>query len=203
MKVQGLFKNFLLWFAIGIIIAIVLQAINSPLSLLFYNHHNIFFNLIFNLILIFILSYINIYIHEFGHALAGWLVGFPIKKITIGLGKNIWKYKIKATSTSIVINYGLQGGLTNLGDVSRNFLRLKFFIFVSGGILLQTLMVWLTIQITRNGLFVNSFFDWLSNLFIYTNMFMIIGNLLPYQTKAFGIPQPTDGLYLLTVFFLS
>jgi tetratricopeptide (TPR) repeat protein len=196
MKVQASLRNFLFWFGLGLLIAIFSQVINFPLGLIFQN-------VFFNLILIWLFIYLSVYIHEFGHAIAGWLVGFPIKKITIGLGKNIWKYEIKATSTLIVINNGFQGGLTHIGDVSRDFLRLRFFVFAAGGILMQTLIVWFCMQITVNNLLFNPFLYSLLDLFIYANIFLIIGNLLPYNTNAFGIPRPTDGLLLLTSFFMK
>ena len=47
-----------------------------------------------NILIIFIFAYFDIYIHELGHAIAGWSVGFPIKRITIGMGRKIFKYKI-------------------------------------------------------------------------------------------------------------
>lgn len=194
MKLQGLLLNILSWFFIGIIISIFLEITDISLS----STGAIFIDLG----LIFLFSYLIIYIHEFGHAIAGWLVGFPIKKITIGLGKNIWKYKIKATSTWIVINNGFQGGLTHLGDVSRDFLRPKFFIFAGGGIAIQSLAVFFCLYI-NNQLSFNPFFHSLLDLFIYTNIFIIIFNLLPYNTQAFGIPRPTDGLLMLTIFFMK
>lgn len=196
MKVQGLARNFLFWFSIGILIFVLLNVINLPLRLIFQN-------VLLNLILIWFFIYLSVYIHEFGHAIAGWLVGFPIKKITIGLGETIWKYEIKATSTLIVINNGFQGGLTHIGDVSRDFLRLRFFVFAAGGILMQIILVWLCIKLTATWLFFNPFLYNLSNLFVYANIFLIIGNLLPYNTNAFGIPRPTDGLLLLTTFFMK
>ena len=147
--------------------------------------------------------YISIYIHEFGHALAGWLVGFPIKKITIGMGKNIWKGHINLTSTDLVINQGFEGGLTYMGDVSRDWIRIKFFVFALGGVGIQSLLVWLGWQIKQSYMF----FHWpivpslLFDSFIDANIFLIVFNLLPFQTQSFGIPIPTDGLQLLKVFF--
>lgn len=183
----------------------------SFISFLLIKNADLFF--IFLWIIIYILIfcgfiYIDIIIHEFGHAIAGWIVNFPIKRITIGFGHNIFKYKFN--ETTLLINQGLQGGLTNPGTFSPDFLRLRYFFFTLGGVGLQVMAMALVIVIISAiksiyPLALNnaSVFLIIVNIFLFSNFILIFFNLLPFKVNMMGVPMPTDGLQLLTIFFIN
>jgi tetratricopeptide (TPR) repeat protein len=160
-----------------------------------------------NILLFWLLLYLDIFIHEFGHAIAGYIVKFPIPKITIGFGKNLFKYKLG--KTTLVVNQGMQGGLTYPGSMSPDFLRLRYFFFTLGGVGLQIIslfLVSLIVFLIDNifpQLFINTFWSNLVGLFFFSNILLIIGNLIPFQVNLVGIPIPNDGLVLLTIFFMK
>jgi cobalt/nickel transport system permease protein len=157
-----------------------------------------------SILIIFIFAYLDIYIHEFGHAIAGWLVGFPIKRITIGMGRKVFKYKIKATNTDLVINSGFQGGMTQIGTISRQFLKPRFFVFVLGGVFLQSLVTAIAILVTEHNLLGrNVDFNQIIYLFIYSNFLLIILNIIPYNIQMMGVPMPNDGLLLCKIFWMK
>lgn len=203
-------RNFTKYVCIGLLLASLISFFSTkdiylPTILLWIALQIIFWS---------ICIYIDIIIHEFGHAIAGWIVGFPIKKITIGFGRNIFKYKFK--ETTLVINQGIQGGLTSPGTFSPNFLRLRYFFFTLGGVGLQGLVILLvTIIMTAlknpytfaipntHNFLVWKIIDSLVNIFLYTNYILIFLNLIPMNINIMGIPMPNDGLQLLTIFFVK
>lgn len=157
-----------------------------------------------NILIIFIFAYFDIYIHEFGHAIAGWSVGFPIKRITIGMGRKVFKYKIKTTNTDFVINTGLQGGMTQIGTISRKFLKPRFFAFVLGGVLLQLLVTALAFLVIHYHLLGKNIGLYsIINLFIYSNLLLIALNIIPYNIQMMGVPMPNDGLLLCKIFWMK
>ncbi|BCL34064.1 tetratricopeptide repeat protein [Nostoc sp. MS1] len=167
-----------------------------------------FLGFLINLLCFWLFLYIDIIIHEFGHAIAGWIVKFPIKKITIGLGHNLFKYKFK--ETTLVVNQGLQGGLTHPGTISPDFLRLRYFFFILGGVGLQAIAMGLVMAITSaiesiypQALSNDSLLSSIVDSFFVSNWILIVINLLPFKANMMGVPMPTDGLQLLTIFFMN
>ena len=157
-----------------------------------------------SILIIFVFAYLDIYIHEFGHAIAGWSVGFPINRITIGIGRKVFKYKIKATNTDLVINSGFQGGMTQIGTISRKFLKPRFFIFVLGGVLLQSLVTAIAFLVIHYHLLGKNIGQYqLIYLFIYSNLLLIVLNIIPYNIQMMGVPMPNDGLLLCKIFWMK
>ena len=151
--------------------------------------------------------YISNCMHQLGHVVAGWLVGFPTKKIIIGMWKNIWRGHIHGTSTDLVINLGFTG-FTIIGDVlKQDWIRIRYFVYFFGGIGIQCLFVLLGLQIKQTYMFFDLFVvpPVVLNSFISANIGLIFGELLPLQSQTNlggGIMQ-TDGMRLLKVFFMG
>ena len=157
-----------------------------------------------SILIVFAFAYLDIYIHEFGHAIAGWSLGFPIKRITIGMGRKLFKYKIKSTNTDIVINTGFQGGLTQIGTISRKLLKPRFFVFVLGGVLLQSVVTGLTFLVIHYQLLGKDVGQYqMLNLFIYSNLLLIALNIIPYNIQMMGVPMPNDGMLLCKIFGMN
>ncbi len=151
-----------------------------------------------------IFAYVNIYIHEFGHVLAGVAVKFPIRRVTIGLGREIARKQFG--ETFFIITSGFGGGLTYIGHVSEQVLKLRFLIFVLGGVVAQGFAIALTMLIFN----IQIHEVWplspplsLAKIFIYSNLFLILLNLFPRKFTMFGIRIPSDGLRIVKLPFLK
>ncbi len=151
---------------------------------------------------IIIFNYINIYIHEFGHACAGMLVSFSINRIIIGTGKEIFRKDLG--KFLLIITNNFNGGLTYLGDVSEKYLKLRYLVFILGGVGAQVLAISLVMLIFTISIddVINFADSSLLYIFIYSNLFMILVNIVPYYTNIGGIKYPSDGLQIIrTPFF--
>jgi tetratricopeptide (TPR) repeat protein len=149
-------------------------------------------------------TYLNIYIHEFGHALAGMAVKFPIKRITIGTGREVMRTQIRGTV--LIITNGFNGGYTNIGSVSQQALKFRFLFFVLGGIGIQGLAIVLTILLFDIRLYNPGSiptFSTIASMFMYSNLFLILLNLFPRKFNLGGIKIPNDGLRLVKLPFLK
>ncbi len=161
-----------------------------------------FVYLVFYPFVFYLICFINVLIHEFGHAIAGWLVGFKIPKIIIGKGKNIYKFKIKKTSTHLYINSLPFTGLTYANEFSPNNFRLKYLFFTLGGVISQVFFsiisfVYLYINYDLDMIHTNitlKHFYYASSLFIFLNILDIFNNLIPKYYKISNEYYPSDGL---------
>jgi tetratricopeptide (TPR) repeat protein len=147
--------------------------------------------------------YLTIWIHEFGHALAGMAVGFPIKRITIGMGRELTRKQIG--NTLIVVNSGFGGGMTGVGQVSERWLKPRFFIFVLGGVLAQSLaivaiMLYFDVRLRDLWAFREVPF---AHIFIYCNVILILVNLFPFRINMLGVRVPNDGLRIWKLPFME
>jgi hypothetical protein len=70
-------------------------------------------------------------IHELGHAVAGLVVGYRIRGITIGVGKQLLAFNLG--SVAIRINLLPFGGLTMGAPRLDGWLRLRVWVFAAGG----------------------------------------------------------------------
>lgn len=150
------------------------------------------------ILLFYLFLYLNLYLHEFGHALIGSLVNFPVQKITIGTGQPLIHTRIGHIELVITNNFG-DGRTSTWGDVSTSLLKIRFLLFVLGGIGAQSLAI--VISILLFDLRISDFFSlktpsW-GVVFVYTTLFHIIVNLIPRNLKLFGLPVPNDGRRLL------
>ena len=180
--------RFVFLLCIGIVTGVVCAELDISL--------NLFHLLAFNVFL-----YLDIYIHEWGHALAGMSVGFPIRKINIGAGKPILQTKIG--QILFVITDGLGGGLTYMGEVSRKHLKPTYMVFVLGGVTAQALavgVILVCLKVTGNEISMVQEVT-LAHLFIFSNILLIITNLLPYSANLGGMSYPNDGMQLLRIPF--
>jgi tetratricopeptide (TPR) repeat protein len=153
-------------------------------------------------LLIFMLFlYLNVYIHEFGHAITGTLLGFQIKRLIIGAGRELMRFRIG--QAVMIINWSLSGGVTHWGKVPNNKLKPRFGLLILGGILAQALAVlicWTILQVSIQELVTFSNVSY-PHMFIYSNVLLMGVNLLPWKFNYMGIKLPTDGLQLLKLPF--
>ena len=151
-----------------------------------------------------LLAYVDIYIHELGHVLVGMLVKFPIRRVKIGFGREIIRTQVG--ETSFIVTSGLGGGVTYMGQVSDQWLKFRFLLFVLGGVIAQMVAIGITMvfaDISIQAIWSIRSPLSLAKVFIYSNLFLIVANLLPRHFMLFGIKIPNDGLRIAKLPFLS
>lgn len=193
----------LLWVAVcPIYIAIVvLEAEDSPLNTLGWIGLNLSLGYLFLLL--------QIIPHELGHAFAACLLGWRVFKITIGQGRNICRFRWR--KILIEINAIPTIGITWATSKSAVLYRLKRFLFVLAGPLTNAAMLlavllflpaWWQLFEPLHG---TKLFLWIVS--IGSCLLLLIGNLYPSRLTAIlgsvSTKLETDGLALLTAFFLS
>lgn len=131
------------------------------------------------------------------------LVGFSINRIRIGTGKEIFRKDLG--KFLLIITNNFNGGLTYLGDLSEKYLKLRYLVFIIGGVGAQFLAVFLGMLIVK--LSTNNVINFanisLVYIFIYSNLFMILGNIVPCNMNMGGIKHPSDGLQIIRTPFLN
>lgn len=169
--------NILLGFLIGLLFSIVLIRTEE------YNAENpasdcmpLFFFAAFLLAVI---------VHEAGHLIAGWIVRFRFKMISIGpfcLKIEYGRLKIQARAARA----GLAGYASmNVGSVRR--LRRRLLIFISGGPAANLLSAGATFGFL-DYLFPSLWHGWVSiffNLFVGISLLLGLLNLVPFSTGGF------------------
>lgn len=147
--------------------------------------------------------YVDIYIHEFGHVFSAIIVKFPIKRVTIGTGREIIRTDIGGIS--LVITNGFSGGMTYIGTVTNKHLKLRYFVYVIGGLAFQILAICTLLVAFR--VCPSELFDVkqlsLLHVFVYSNILLLILNIYPYSFLLSGIPVPNDGARLIKLPFLK
>jgi len=141
--------------------------------------------------------YVDIYVHEIGHALMGWLMGFQIKRMMIGSGRELFRFKL--AGFVLIITNSLSGGVTHWGKVPGGSLKPRFALLIMGGIFAQIAAILLCmaiLDISFRDVFVVRSISY-PKLFIYSNLLLITVNLIPLKFNYMGIKLPTDGMQLL------
>ena len=166
-----------------------------------YNQSPFFGSSWFFLAMLFVFLYVNIYLHEIGHAIAGSLVGFEMKRMVIGTGREILRTRIG--NFLFVLTNNISGGVTHWGHVPSRYLKPKFAFLLLGGVLVQmivTVICWTSCNLTIREVLIPDNAS-LASVFVISNIFLIIVNLIPIKTNFMGIKLPTDGLQLLKLPF--
>jgi hypothetical protein len=136
-----------------------------------------------------------------GHAIAGSLTGFEMKRMIIGAGREIFRTRIG--KFLFIVTNNISGGVTHWGKVPDRHLKPKFAFLLLGGVLAQlivTAICWMSCNLTIKSMFIPDNAA-LASVFIFSNIFLIVVNLLPIKTNFMGIKLPTDGLQLLKLPF--
>lgn len=137
--------------------------------------------------------------HELGHVLTSFAVKAKVSKVTIGLGRILYKRNflgIEWIFCAIPIC-----GVTHVTIGDRKFYRTRSFLISSGGPLVNFFMLAVAMIL----LFHNSspWFSAVIKAFIIANIFELVHNLLPRKINFAGKSMSSDGLTLLNVPFMS
>jgi hypothetical protein len=156
-----------------------------------------------NLLVLIAFIYLDIYIHEFGHVIAARLAGIGVNRVIIGNGKELLRKSIFGISVVITNNIG--GALTLMGSIDRNLLKMRFAFFVAGGVLFQSLLTVASYVLfgTKDWTLLFTSEIGISNMFVFSNILLIVTNLIPRHFNMYGLSIPNDGLRILTAPFLK
>ncbi len=139
-------------------------------------------------------------IHEAGHLIAARAVGGTPRRVVFGKGHEL--YRTKISNIRVVINSNFIGGHAYATFDQQKFLKLRYMVFIIGGVLLNVVCALVMYAFFNMG-FTNSNGDVLVAIpftIFLANAPMIL-NLIPYDTTIAGMKVPTDGLALLKLPF--
>jgi tetratricopeptide (TPR) repeat protein len=160
-----------------------------------------FSSVVYYVLSFYIYSYILIYVHEIGHVLFGRLSGIKTAAVIIGTGREL--IRIEIAGVYIVITSGISGGFTLPCDYGCTAVRLRFFILVAGGLVMQMIIAGLLLFWHVNPLsFLVSEYRDPASIFAATNIWIIIVNLIP-NFGAQSTSRPNDGRSIVTLPFMS
>ena len=176
--------------------ALLLLAILLSFSELFIGLSNYVFNLIF---IVFSLR-IGILLHEIGHLSFAKLVGGDPKRMILGKGHEILRFK--AYKIKIILNNKFNSGLALATFSNLSYYKLRLLIYTLGGVVTNGIMAYLFFLIYDFNL------NYLTlkevsfpSAFIVANLVLAILNLIPFYTNYHGVKLPSDGLNLLKIPF--
>ncbi len=136
----------------------------------------------------------SIVLHEFAHAIVGKLAGLGVLRIWIGRGRTLYRANLLGFDTEFKIVPIC--GITFLTHGFKEKLRLRYFLAILAGPLANAIILTVAWQFVswRNLDFEKSIQFWA--IIFFMQVFILIGNLLPYRTRTAAGSIPTDGLSL-------
>lgn len=143
--------------------------------------------------------------HELGHAITARLLGERVFMIRIGTGRNLWKFD--GWGFRFEIQTTPSGGLVFVAPPSLDCLRIKKFVHVAAGPMVNLLLVGAILPFLDFELH-DYFPAWSNKLFpgyalLYANLYVLVINLWPRNARSsFGM-SASDGKQLLQALFMS
>lgn len=156
---------------------------------------------ILTILSIFIFIKAAVILHEIGHLVFAKIVGGQPRRLILGNGHEVSRFKIK--NLKIIINNSFIGGFAMAIFNTTSFLKWRTIIYTSGGFLLNIIIVYLFyLAFDYNYLFfiTPEKIDFTST-FIFTNLLIATLSLIPYQSNYMGVKISSDGLSLLKLPF--
>jgi Flp pilus assembly protein TadD len=157
--------------------------------------------LLMNFFLFWVFTVLTILPHELGHALTGRALGWNVHQIVVGVGKSLFK----ARWAGMLFDFRSLpvAAVTYVAPNDTRWLRPKWFLIILAGPLVNLVMALVVIVSYRGGLWPLDlrFMPTPARIFVWANAFVLLVNLLPWQSKALG--QLTDGAQLLQLLSFS
>ncbi|MBN2662396.1 MAG: tetratricopeptide repeat protein [Bacteroidales bacterium] len=154
-----------------------------------------------NVFFVFLFYYIGIIFHEFGHILFAKLFGAKPRSIIFGYGHSVANFKIG--NLKIYIKKMMhRGGLAYATFPKEKQSRIGYFFYCAGGIIVNLLFVVVFLLIEKFDLsfLFSSTISGISEAVIIANSFLVLFNLIPYNTTNQGISIETDGKQMYNSF---
>lgn len=153
-------------------------------------------NMWINLALTFLFLKLSVIIHECGHLTAAHLAGGTPKRMALGSGHEIHRTEI--ADIKVIVNSTPVGGYAIATFNNEKYMRLRYAVFVAGGVLANLIVAGVFHLLFGFELryFTGRYGVDGASALIFSNLVMIL-NLFPFYTSAFGIKLSSDGLSLL------
>ena len=139
--------------------------------------------------------YLSIWIHELGHVVAGTLVGTGVSKVEIGTNKELWRTRL--WDVEFVLRTGF-GGIVHIGKTAPRLLKVRYFIFILGGPMMNLLAALLVWQQNRVGWSFLTSPDF-GSLFMFSNIFSAAQSLVPRMLRIGKVRTASDGRKLTEI----
>ena len=155
---------------------------------------------IVNLALFLLFIKVAIILHELGHLLTAKLVGGTPKRISLGHGHQV--YRTKIFNIRLVVHSKVSGGQAYAIFQQNKFFKLRFALYVLGGVIMNTSLAVLCYILWGFGFYDsnNQLTIDVSTVFILANA-ALLTNLIPFYSNVRGIEVPSDGMSLLKLPF--
>ncbi|HYG38101.1 MAG TPA: site-2 protease family protein [Cytophagales bacterium] len=143
----------------------------------------------------------SIIIHEIGHVLAAKVVGMEPFRMVIGAGEEIYRWR--SFGVVFIINRKIINGhvYSDYGD--RRNLKLKTFIYASGGLIMNLIIALSSLVIYFIFSPTSAFLNVCLFALFFTNTLLFIYNIIPKEVPLLGMNTPNDGKTILKSFSLS
>jgi tetratricopeptide (TPR) repeat protein len=168
----------------------------------YFDPSNFLAALLINVVLLYIFMLTTVVPHELGHAIAGRLLGYKVFRVIIGYGKVLFKRRFLGWEWEF--RPFPIGGVTVIAIRSSRFYRLRRFVMLLAGPLVNVIFIVLLFWILPKGGSLSSYS--LQGVapaldFFLANAVLLGLNLWPYKiTTAAGVTE-NDGLALITIPF--
>lgn len=157
--------------------------------------------LFFILMILFFLR-ISIILHELGHYIISIMTGIKSRRIVLGIGKEILRFKINGST--LIINKNLVAGANYLHLQDTSFFRIKLFVTSIGGIIVNSTLCLFAIYIVSLG--TDNPTDicvLVGETLLVANFTLLLSAIIPWKPKFMGVPMPNDGLLAINALFAS
>ncbi len=158
-------------------------------------------HLFFNLFLLDLFLICSIVPHELGHAVVARMLGWRVFRVMIGIGKPAFKWQV----LGFCFDFRRLpiGGATLTSPVDLRWFRLKWFLLVLAGPMANGVMVLAVFLLWQGN---PRDFDFQSlplapRLFLLVNAWVLVANLVPFQSKSLNLPS--DGRQLINALAFS
>ena len=182
--------------AIALLVTIVAYVSKSESS----NPEKLYWNAII-LLYVFCLSPLAALLHEGGHALAAHLCGWKIKFVILGLGKDIWRGRIR-DCLLIVRHIQMGGMICSYPNQFTRWFSLQAFCFVLGGPLASLAAALIIIPFGVS--FLKDYYSYTASFLVawaFLNITGFLLSLVPCKIILQGVPTGSDGLQLCWIIF--
>jgi hypothetical protein len=147
-----------------------------------------------NLFLVQLIIFPSTVVHEFAHAIVGKLSGLNVLRIWIGRGKTLYRANIFGFDTEFkMIPFG---GFTFLTHDSKDQLRLRYFLAILAGPLVNAVILVAALKFAPWGNFNLETAIQFWPFIVLAQALILIENLLPYRIQTALGQLTTDGLSL-------
>jgi tetratricopeptide (TPR) repeat protein len=147
---------------------------------------------------------VAVIIHEIGHLLAAKIMGGTPRRMVLGKGHEVYRKRI--FGISVIINSKFRGGHAWASFDNHKLLKLRYGVYVLGGMLANVATALLLYVTFDFGLNLEGTRDHVSLVIAFTfflaNILMLF-NFIPAYATIQGVRVPTDGMALIRIPFRS